>query len=296
MTALARFIMRGHAQAALVAATTALLSFMLPLFGLISAATIGLVTLRQGWRSGAMVGSTATLGTAVFSLLVLGAPAAGLGVLLVLWVPLWLCAGVLRETRSLTLTFQLSAASGMALVLVLRLLVADPSAYWMQVLEPVRQTLIADGLLPAELSVQIVQDAAQWMTGSFAAAFVLQTLISLIIARSWQATLYHPGGFGAEWRAFRLGQRSGIFILLLLGGFSLTPGAGLIADLLLLVSILLVIQGLAVGHALRYATAARRGWLIGGYLVLVLFMPQALFIVACVGLIDVWLDFRTRMG
>lgn len=295
MIVLARFIMRGHAQAALIAATTALLSLLMPLFGLISAATIGLITLRQGWRAGLFASTAATLGTAGLSLVVLGTPTAGLGILIVLWVPLWFFAGILRVTRSLTLTFQLGAVSGMALVSVFRFFVADPSAYWQQLLEPVRQTLITDGLLTAEFSLRIVQDAAQWMTGSFAAALVLQTLISLIIARSWQAALYNPGGFGAEFRAFRLGRRSGIFILLLLGSVSLMPQAGLIADLLLLASILLVMQGLAVGHALRYATGARRGWLVGGYLLLVLFMPQALIVSACVGLIDVWLDLRARV-
>ncbi|MBK1640507.1 hypothetical protein CKO12_01160 [Chromatium okenii] len=295
MIALARFIMRGRAQAALVAATTAMLSLLMPLFGVLSAASVGVVTLRQGGLQGAIVGAIATLGTSILTLLILGTPLSSIGIVLVLWLPTWLLASVLHRSRSLQGMMQLAVFGGSILVLGWRFSVADPAGYWLHLLEPVRQTLVSDGLLTAELSVQVVQHAAQWMTGSVAVAFVLQTLVSLVLARYWQAALYNPGGLGEEFRALNFGHRSGIGFIIVLLWFGISPQAGVIADMLLLLSIFPIIQGLAVAHALHHRLQAAGGWMVGGYVLLLLLMPQTVLIIAGVGMLDIWLDLRSRM-
>ncbi len=295
MIILARFIMRGRTQAALVAATTAMLSLLMPLLGVLSAAAVGIVTLRQGGLQGAIVGAIATLGTVILTLLILGTPLSSVGIVLVLWLPTWLLASVLRQSRSLTLMVQLAVLGGGIVMLGWRLSVADPTGYWLQLLEPVRQTLANDGLLTAELSVQVVQHAAQWMTGSMAVAFVLQTLVSLVLARYWQAALYNPGGFGEEFRALHFGRSSSIGFIIVLLWFGINPQAGVIADMLLLLSIFPIIQGLAVAHALHHRLQAAGGWMVGGYVLLLLLMPHTLLIIAGVGMLDVWLDLRSRM-
>ena len=294
MKFLATFIMRGYSQAALVAAVAALLSLLMPLLGPISAAAVGLVTLRNGMRQGLLVSALATLGAGGLAALALGSPWPALGILAVFWLPVWILAAVLRVSRSLAITVQFAAMLGLALVLVFHALVGDPAAYWLQLLEPLRQTLVADGLVEADASQALFGELANWMTGSFAAALVFQLLAGLSIARWWQAALYNPGGFGEEFRDFRLHPAVGVAMLVLMALLGVVQGAGLIADVLLVLGIPLVLQGLAVAHGVRRITGAGVSWLVGLYLLLVLFMAQALLLTACVGLVDLWADIRAR--
>ena len=86
MKPLAAFIMRGPVQASLVAWFTGLLSLLLPLVGLLSSATLALVTLRGGTGYGIQVGALAGLGCLILCALLLGSPWPALAILLVLWL------------------------------------------------------------------------------------------------------------------------------------------------------------------------------------------------------------------
>jgi hypothetical protein len=134
------------------------------------------------------------------------------------------------------------------------------------------------------------------MTGAFAAALVAQLLFGLFIARWWQALLYNPGGFGEEFRDLRLGRPFGVIVLLLLALLPFGDGASLTANLLLIPGVLLLLQGLAVAHQVRALKQARQAWLVGLYILMILFMPQTLILIACVGLVDIWADIRSRIA
>ncbi len=296
MKPLARFIMGGYSQAAVVAAGFALLSMLVPLLGLISAASVGLFTLRGGVQRGLILCVLATLGAGVFCVLTFGSPWPALGILLVLWVPLWGLATVLRFSRSLDMTVHIAGAVGLLLVLLVYAISGDPVSGWSQLLEPLRQTLVTDGALEPDTSEALFTELARWMTGTLAAALVLQGLASLFIARWWQAALFNPGGFGLEFRGLRLHRLVGVATLALVAALGFAKGPGLIADLLLVLGVLLALQGLAVAHELHRLTSAHLGWLVGLYLLLVLLMPQTAVLLACVGLVDVWVDFRARLA
>ena len=296
MKALASFIMRGHSQAALVATVAALLSLLMPLFGPVGAAAVGLVTLRNGARQGLTTIALALLGAGVLSALALGSPWLALGMLLVFWAPIWTLAVVLRESRSLALTIQLAGILGVILVLAFHASVGDPVAYWSQLLDPLRQSLLADGLIQADAGQALFDEVARRMTGLFTAALVFQLLAGLFIARWWQAALYHPGGFGEEFRALRLGQSLGMVTLALLVWSVFASAGGLVVDLLPILGMLLILQGLAVAHCLAQTRRLQRGWLIGLYVLLILFMPQMGLFIACVGLVDIWADIRARVA
>lgn len=296
MKPLANFIMRGYSQAALVASVSALLSLILPLLGLVSSATIGLVTLRKGVASGLLLVVLATFGTGIFATLALGAPWVALGVLVLFWVPLVGLGAVLRSARSLDLTVQLAGLGGVALVLAVHALVGDAAAYWQQLLEPLRESLVTDGLVSGPDSQVLFAQLARWMTGAFAAGLVFQYLIALFISRWWQAALFNQGGFGEEFRALRLGRLFGLAVLVLAPLPLIFPSLKMIGDVLPVLGGLLILQGLAVAHAARALFNAGSGWLIGLYGVLVLLMPQTGLLLACVGLADIWADFRARLA
>jgi hypothetical protein len=295
MQGLAAFIMRGRSQAALVASAAAVLSLMVPLMGLLSSAAVALVTMRQGPGEGLVVGLFAGLASGLFAFAVLGSPLPAIGFALALWLPVWLLGTVLRGTRSLALTVQLASLIGLAIVLGLRLVTGDPALYWSQVLEPVRENLVQGEMVGEEESRALVSAVAPWMTGAFAATFYSQALLALFLGRWWQSLLYNPGGFGEDFRGLQLGRGIallGLALLLLLGIGIESQTA---ADLLLLLTPLLFLQGVAVVHWLVGALKAGRGWLVGFYLLMVVMMPYAEILVAGLGLGDMLMNVRQRI-
>lgn len=295
MKAIASFIMRGYSQATLVVTASAMLSLLLPLLGLISSGAVALVTLRKGPRDGAVLVALATVATAVISTLALGSPLAAVGVLAVLWIPIWGLAAILRATRALGLTVRLAGLGGLVIVVVVHLLVGDPAVYWQQLMEPLRESLVKDGLVESDASMAVFAGFAKWMTGAFAAALVLQYLLSLFIARWWQAQLYNPGGFGEEFRSLSVGRAAAVLFLVLLLWAVLTQGAGMAADFIPVLGVLLLLQGLSFVHWLANRRALQQGWLVGLYVLLVFFMPQVSLLLASVGLVDVWVNIRGRV-
>ncbi|NEX20518.1 hypothetical protein G3480_09380 [Thiorhodococcus mannitoliphagus] len=296
MKPIASFIMRGYSQATLVVTASALLSLLFPLFGLISSGAVGLVTLRNGPRAGGVVVALAALATALISTLALGAPLVAIGVAVVLWIPIWGLAAILRATRALGFTAQLAGLGGLVIVMVVHLLVGDPSVYWQQLMEPLRESLVKDGLIELDASRAVFEQLSKWMTGAFAAGLVLQYLLSLFIARWWQAQLYNPGGFGQEFRGLSIGRLAGLLFLMLLAWVMVAGGGGAAADLMPVLGVLMLLQGLAVVHCLGRFWGLHHGWLAGLYVLLVFFMPQVSLLLASVGLVDTWADIRTRIA
>ncbi|WP_295388878.1 DUF2232 domain-containing protein [uncultured Thiodictyon sp.] len=296
MKPLAQFIMRGPASAVLVAWGTGVLSLLIPLVGLLSSASVALVTLRNGIGYGARVGGLAGLGCMVVCAMLLGSPWPALAVVLILWLPVWVLAAVLRFSRSLAFTAQVAGLAGAGAMLAIHALIADPSRHWLRLMEPFQTALVKDGGLDAGAAQALFEGLAPWLTGTFAAGLMLQVLLGLFIGRWWQAQVYNPGGFGADFRAFRLHPVFGIagVALAVAGGW--WPGPGLLTDLLLVLSPLWLLQGLAVIHQLHRARGAHRGWLVGFYVLLVAFMPRTLVLVVCIGLVDIWADLRARLG
>lgn len=294
MQALAGFVMRGRSQAALVAAATAVLSLLVPLAGILSAAAVALVTLRQGGSEGLVVGAFASLASGLLAFLVLGSPLPAIGFALALWLPVWVLAVVLRGSRSLGLVVQLAVLFGLLILVAVRLQTDDPAAFWAQVLEPMRQSLVEGQVLEAAGSEQLVREIGRWMTSAFAAAFYFQVVLSLFLGRWWQALLYNPGGFGAEMRALRVNRAVGALGLALLLALAVGIESQWAAELLLLLTPLFLLQGIGIAHALVDIFKAGRGWLVGFYALLILAMPHAEILVAGLGLVDIWMDVRAR--
>ena len=295
MLGLASFIMRGRSQAALVAAVFAILSLLFPLTGMLSSATLALATLRQGPVEGLLVGLFAGLASGLFAFAALGSPLPAVGFALALWLPVWALAVMLRNSGSPALTVTTAGLMGLAILIGLKVGVADPAAYWAELLEPVRKGLIEGGILTDAEGQALILEVARWMTGAFAATFYFQALLALFLGRWWQSLLYNPGGFGAEFRDLRLGKGLGVLGLALMA-FILVKGENQwAADLLILITPLFLLQGLALIHWLVKALQANRGWLIGLYALFLLALPHAQVLTAGLGLADIWVNVRAKV-
>lgn len=296
MRALAEFVMRGRSQAAMMATVPALLALLLPMLGIVSSAVVALVTLRIGTRDGLFVSAISTVASALLAYLVLGTLKPAVGFLLVLWLPAWFLGMVLRGSRSLSLVVQSALSFGLLVIALLYLELGEPQAQWAQILRDLVGELVRSGLLEPGESESLVQSLAIWMTGLLAGSFYLQLLLALFLARSWQAQLYNPSGFMAEFQALQV--HGGIALLTLplfvLTWFQGAAAPALVRDLTVLLAPLWVVQGMAVAHGVATQAHLHPAWLVMLYLLLLVAPLPAVMLVILVGLADVAVDFRSR--
>ncbi len=303
MQKFAAFVMRGRIQAMLVAALFGILSLLLPiaqpLMTVVSGAVVALVALRLGAREGIFVVVGAALGVSALTLMMLGNPAPGLVFAAVVWLPAWLLALLLRATICLALAFQASALLGGLIVLAVYTALPDPAAWWGKMFETVMLPAMQQaGMGGADQVRQVLGAVLSRMTGILAGAQVLTLLFSLLIARWWQALLYNPGGFGSEFYALHLGNRLAYPALIVLGaGLFVSGSIGDAAkDLLVVLTGVYMLQGLAVAHGVAAAAKANPVWLMTLYTLMAILLPFVAVALAGVGLADNWLNIRSYFG
>ncbi|TNF32968.1 MAG: DUF2232 domain-containing protein [Gammaproteobacteria bacterium] len=295
MIALARFIMAGPGQASLVAASTAMLSLLLPPLAWVSGGVIALVVLHLGNSRGAQVVTLATIGSMLLSWLILGSPLVMLTMVLLLWLPVWLVAVVLRHSVSLAMAFQVTTALGVLMVLVLNLgfpqLQTLVATDFTRMLQPVLEQQ------PDEATRQQLQQGIdtvmRLLPGILGAGVMMMTVLSLVLGRWWQAALYNPGGFRKEFHELRLGRvmaATGL-VLLLLAGFANIELAVMVVLVFLMMYLL---QGTALIHSIVSLRKLNRGWLFGFY-ILLFFVPHLMVPLAVLGMTDAWIDYRQRL-
>ena len=206
---------------------------------------------------------------------------------------------VLRTTVRLDLALLLVAgvvALGLLLVFVF---VGDPSELWRETLGDMltkmaeisaNQGGVENPLLPGEQEQsRVVDTMATLMTGGAASTVFLVASASTLLARSWQASLFNPGGFQPEFHQLSFGRPASIAGAAIIGAAYVT-GWPLLIALAMLVAAIFLFQGLAVAHALVKIHGMNRGWLIGVYILLM----QILVLLAALGLLDNWVNMRRQ--
>ncbi|ROR35169.1 hypothetical protein [Inmirania thermothiophila] len=288
--------MAGRAQAVLVTAGAAVLSFLAPPLSWISGAALALVTLRRGAVEGAWVGLLGALAVALLTGLWLGTPAPAASLAAVLWLPLWILGQVLRATVSWSAALGAAAALAAVQVAAFYVLVGgDAAGFWRAVLAT------GAGPLLERMGVRDVDEAvaavAPAMTGLVAAGAVLSQTACLALARWWQAMLYNPGGFQAEFHALRLPRwMAWATVVLAVAAWALPGGAGALArDLVAVCIALQMVQGLAVVHGAAAIARLPWPWLGLFYLLALLVLPQVGMVLAALGFADQWVDLRRRL-
>ena len=300
MKALASFIMRGRQWAVLVSAVAAVLSLYLPPLSYISGAAVALVVLRHGPFEGALVTLGAAVASAAFGLLAMGTPIPAVGFLLALWLPVYLVSLVLRRTVSLAGTFEAAAVLAGVGVAAAFVLLGDVVLWWRELLEELERQI------PAVTFGDQLVEVARMMTGLAAGAALVSLLLSLLLARWWQALLYNPGGFREEFHALRMGRRARLAALALFAAATLgrwaaegSSGLGWLGDLaanLAMVAVMLFLfEGLAVVHGVIARMKLGGGWLAALYVLLFLALPQMVVLLSALGYADAWVDFRSRV-
>lgn len=297
--ALASYAVRGPIQAALVASSTLVLSTILAPLVVVSSAVVALVWMRAGPKHGALaVGLSLLVSTVIAALSALPvlAPA---GVMISSWLPVIVMAWVLRDTISLNLALLAGAAVVSLVLMAIYIAIPDPAAAWLDLFTRLLET---PGLSPPSMQgmaqdemQQLLAAASKFVTGLYAAILFLLAALSLLLARSWQAHLYNPGGLQKEFHQLRYGASASVAGLVLLAAAVLTRWE-IFYSLGILVVAVFALQGIAIVHALIARRDLGRGWLIGIYVLALFLMPESLLFLAATGLTDAWLNYRNRIG
>lgn len=278
MRSLAEFIMRGRAQACLVA----LLGVLVPLIG---PAAVGLVTLRKGSVEGALVALWASLPFVVSYFAGQSSPFVAVMSILALANTL-IVANVLRGTASWSLALVSDVCVAVGLVVVagvvfrtdLGVMMSDLTELFVSVSEQLEK----DYVMPDTSSVLAW---VAWMTA-------FSALLGVVVARWWQALLFNPGGFQQEFQGIRLESKVGLgCLLLVILGFTLLSE---FQFWLQLASIPLIVCGLSLLHYTAKVKKAGGYWLVLMYLGLFLGPVMSGLLVA-LGAIDSVLNLRARL-
>ncbi len=295
MLFLASFILKGPSQAALVAASMAILGLAVPPAAWISAAAIVLVTLVNGPKNGLVTTALSLLGAGIFAFLIFASPQLAIVFVLLAWLPAWLVATVLRQTVSLAYSLQVLSVMSLLAVLMVYATVPDIGELWRESLDIMVSQLAeqSEDFTLAELK-QTEDWVIKFLPGLFISSIMFGTMLSLFLGRWWQAVFYNPGGFGEEFRNLNLGKISAmcaIAIILIAMAMNSVFAVALVAVVFVLYSI----QALSLLHAAIKIRQLNAVWLFVIY-VIIFFVPHVMLLLILAGFVDPWLDLRRRIS
>ncbi len=294
MRELARFVMRGRLHAGAVAGLLGGLCLFLPPLSYLSGAAVGLVSLRSGWRDALVVSMLATAIASVIALPIAHRPEPGMMLMLLLWLPVMGGCWVLRVTRSQGPALLVMAAFAALLAIGLRLYTGGDVASWWQTLI---ENLIENRQMGSpNIDLAIKQGSFELMNGFLTMVLGLSLILTILLARWWQALLYNPGGFRAEFHALSV-PKSLAVAATALGAlvFSGTVATSSIwVDLFMVSMMVYLVQGLAVIHGMVGGRGLSSWWLAPIYVGLFFVPPHVILGLVMVGLVDSLVDFRSR--
>ena len=283
MKAVAEFVMRGRSQAIGFTVITAALPFMQWL----STAAVSLVVLRKGPAEGAFVLLWAMLPMGLLFFLT------GDVTSVVMLFGTVCMAYVLRTTVSWELTLLTSVAVAVVGVFAIELTAADTlseiARLYREFLLDVQAQAAAQGQTAAlEVPAQDVLRAL--MLAVFTMGFALSIIAFLVLARWWQSMLYNPGGFQQEFHQVRLSPAvAGGLVVAVLVCFSFEP----LNRLVQVLTVPLMISGLALLHWTIKAKQFSVSWLVSSYILVVLL--QLYPVLVFFALLDSWFDLRSKI-
>lgn len=282
MQGLAEFIMRGRRQATLVVG----LSVAVPLLFWFGAVVLALVLLRRGWSEGMSVvvwGALPALAWALIGdptplLVLLGSAALAL---------------LLRQRSEWSLVTMAAAPLGLVFALVLMATLQAPLQQLAEQIQAALPQMLSElGEVDEAALARLQTMLVPLLAGLMGATHAAMTLVSLMLARAWQARLYNPGGFREEFHRLRLAPWMGLVLLLAVFGAPQVDGLVLLAPV---ATVPLLVAGLALVHGVVGIKRLGIGPLVVLYVAL-LFVWQVLYpLIMILAFIDSLFDFRSRL-
>ncbi|CAB1276424.1 DUF2232 domain-containing protein [Candidatus Nitrosacidococcus tergens] len=292
MYAFAQFIMKNRAYAIGIAALLGRFSIIIPPLSLFSGATVGLVTLQRGVKEGLIVISGATFFLGLASLIVIKKIDLAFLLFIGLWLPSLLGCWILRISRSQTFTLLAIGGISSSFAIGMHLAVGDVVLWWQQIIEQIIQQSNIKGAAAEQFTQR---KSLVLMNGLVAMFFGLNLMMTILLARWWQGLLYNPSGFIREFHGLHLPyQLSWVAILLTIVALINDHNAEshITTDLLIIMIMMYLFQGISAIHGLVAARNLPRLWLFPVYLGLFFLSPYFVIGIAIIGIADTLVNFR----
>jgi len=280
----ADWVTRKGYRAGFIAAALALV----PLIGVAGSGLLVLTSLRRGSAAAWMAAATATL------VLLAASAAGGAGILaaalagLVFWAPAVGLAEILKRTGSLSVTFQV--AMGVSLLMAGLWSLASGNGLSEALAQQLTPWLEGRGF-----DSETIQSLLALVPGTMAMTLLIAALSGLLLGMWWHAALTSPGALAKAFRGLRLGRVFAAIGLAVLAG-GIVTGQTIFANLMVVVLFSFAIQGLALIHAIGAARNWPTGVLALTYVMLFFGMSIVAPLLAVVGMLDNWLNFRGRLA
>jgi len=292
MLVIAKYAMKGPMQAYFAAVLFSALSVLLAPFGIVVGAIIALVTLRISVIDGFKTLAWSAVVHTALTLILTGTYSPAIVSIIEYMLPVWLMAVVLRQTQSLASVLQFAMILVGLGVILFHLIIPNPTEWWLALFNQ----YVAPMLEASNISYDkdLIPNLAEMVTMLMAVLLIILWFSILVVARWWQSELYNPGQFKADFYQLSL-PKTTAYMAIVLAVLGLINGAkpGLVYDLSGIIIAGLMFQGIAIAHQTVAIKKLSSGWLVGLYILLFLF-PQAMLILATIGLVDTWVNFRSR--
>lgn len=257
-----------------------LLASLIPLLSFISNAVVGLVILRLGISEGLKVLVWAVLPGCTL------AYANGDWRLLAAMLSTALLAIVLRLGTQWQKVLWAAILVGVVLNLVMPWLMMEPLQQLLQ------ELLKLEGV---DFQGATSEQLASSLSALLGPSVLLEAVLCLLLARWWQAQLYNPGGFQAEFHQLRTPWLiSGA--ALVVWGMGAQQAQSFYLSWSMLLGIPVVLAGIALVHNLIKVKKINSQWLVTCYLVGFILWPVVYPLLILVVLADSFMDFRRRLN
>ncbi len=295
---IAVFSMKGALYAAGIIALFSLAALVLPPFNYIASGIIALYTLRMGPKDGIKVIAFSTVMLTVVTMLFSDKAFISGVFLLSSWLPVLVASLVLGYTRSLAASLLTAGALGVLFVTGIYLFLPEPALWWQELMTPFWDVVSQQKgwQMSPDKTQEMVVVLSTMMTGLVAASLVINIVIGLLIGRALQAKLYNPGGFASEFQQLSLGKPAAVLTVGLMAITILPLGneIAFLRECLPVVLAVFALQGLSVVHAIVKNQQKSLFWLVAIYALLIIILPQMVVILAVIGILEQWFNFRHR--
>lgn len=267
-------------------------TLLLPVLQILSGIIMVLLVLRHGVRVAAFEGLGAGALLALVALIVGASIPEIVVTVLITWLPALLLAGVLRATRSLTLTLQVSVIVAALIVIVFHVVVGDPLAYWQTMLTTMAEISKEMGLQEqADILMSEQASVAGQMT--MLVVFLSWTLYSAIFLLGYLLYRQLPGDSGDFGRFCDLSYGRVLALTMALASvLALASSAIWAQNIAILLFAVFWLQGLAIVHWMYTDRNMPLFGVVAVYALMPVLHVMLVMALAMLGFTDVWFRYR----
>ncbi len=295
MLFLANTIMKSPQQALMWSAMLGAATLVLSPIGVLSGASIALVTLAAGLVPGSRALLASLAGAALLAVFTDQWSAFGLA-LLEFWLPAFALAVILGASASLSRMLQVATGLMLGALVLVYLWIDSPQAFWLETMRQLLEGWQAQGLaIEPQAASLLVEQLPAVLTMLVAMGLLMVWISMVLLARWWQTRLYDMTPFSKEFQAIALGNSLAGLMALMLALVLFMPEQSLIQDALGVLSLVFMLQGLALIHFWQSVKKVSKGWLILIYVLLGV-LPQMMMMVATLGWLENWINWRDKIA